>query len=66
MTHKVNDIVYIEAEDPQTCEFCGKVEETRPYGPDNEEICFACGQLDIETTTQKFLEFMDEPGETIN
>lgn len=40
----------IEEEPPQTCELCGVVEETRPYGPFGEQICFACGQADPITT----------------
>lgn len=40
----------IEAEDPDTCELCGAVEELRPYGPNGERICHPCGQKDPETT----------------
>lgn len=28
------------------CELCGKVAETRPYGPKGEEVCFECGMKD--------------------
>ena len=41
---------------PKKCELCGKVEETRPYGPNGEHICFDCGMLDEETTRKKFNE----------
>jgi hypothetical protein len=40
------------------CELCGAVEELRPYGPNNENICFACGQKDEATTTRKFAEML--------
>lgn len=31
------------AEEPDTiCEYCGKVDECRPYGANNEQICFDC------------------------
>ena len=31
------------AEEPDTvCEFCGKIDECRPYGPNKEQICFEC------------------------
>ena len=34
---------FIEEEPSQACELCGKFEETRPYGPNQEEVCFECG-----------------------
>jgi hypothetical protein len=36
----------IEKENPQQCDLCGKVAELRPYGPNGECICFACGMKD--------------------
>ncbi len=30
----------------KTCAQCGKVDETRPYGPKAEELCFACATKD--------------------
>lgn len=44
------------------CEICGQHAELRPYGPNNENICFPCGMRDMETTKKKFLESI----ETIN
>jgi hypothetical protein len=44
----------IEAEPPQTCELCGNVEETRPYGPNGEEVCFDCGMKDEEAVKRGF------------
>lgn len=38
----------IQVEPPQTCELCGAFEETRPYGPDREEVCFTCAEKDPE------------------
>lgn len=32
----------IAEEPPQACEMCGKIEECRPYGPNDEQICFDC------------------------
>ncbi len=32
----------IAQEPEQVCEFCNKIEECRPYGPNNEQICFDC------------------------
>jgi hypothetical protein len=33
---------FIAAEPNQMCELCGKIDECRPYGPNNEQICFDC------------------------
>jgi hypothetical protein len=44
----------IEAENPQTCELCGTVAETRPYGPNGEEVCFECGMKDPEAAKRGF------------
>ena len=41
------------------CALCGKVEELRPYGPNNENICFDCGMKDEVTTSRKFQEMLD-------
>jgi hypothetical protein len=43
---------FIAAEPPQTCELCGKFAECRPYGPNREQICHACGNKDAATTAQ--------------
>jgi hypothetical protein len=41
------------------CAFCGKVEELRPYGPNNENICFDCMMKDEETAKRKFKELLE-------
>ena len=41
------------------CQLCGKSDELRPYGPNNENICFDCAMKDKETTDQKFREMLD-------
>lgn len=56
MTKVVNGIMFIEPTEPDKCEFCGRVEELRPYGPNNENICFDCGMKDEETTMKKMRE----------
>jgi hypothetical protein len=35
------------------CELCGAIEETRPYGPRGEEVCFNCGMKDEATTKRQ-------------
>jgi hypothetical protein len=32
---------------------CGIIAECRPYGPNDEEICFECAQKDPKTTERK-------------
>lgn len=44
----------IEALPPGKCELCGKEAETRPYGPNFEQICFPCGMKDAEQTARRF------------
>jgi hypothetical protein len=43
----------ISVQHDEVCEMCGKVDECRPYGPNNENICFDCGMKDEETTKRK-------------
>ena len=54
----------IEVTPPDKCELCGEVSELRPYGPNNENICFECAMKDIQTTNRKFEEVVF--GEYIN
>jgi len=48
----------IAVEPPRKCELCGKVAETRPYGPRGERICFECGLKDKETTQRQALRYL--------
>ena len=48
----------IMTEPAQMCELCGVVEECRPYGPNNEQICFDCGMKDKETTEQRMGQYL--------
>ncbi len=58
MTRIVEDVLIIETEDNSKCELCGNISELRPYGPNNEYICFECGMKDEETTKKKFAEVL--------
>lgn len=44
---------YIAVEPDTKCEFCGKVSECRPYGPNKESICFDCAMRDEEMTQKR-------------
>jgi hypothetical protein len=48
----------IQEESPQACQMCGVIAETRPYGPNGEEICFDCGMKDKAATEKKMAEYI--------
>lgn len=48
----------IEAEPDGVCQLCGKRDETRPYGPKGEEVCFECGMKDIAAAERGFRRFV--------
>lgn len=48
----------IYAEKPKQCEFCGKISELRPYGPNGEKICYECGMKDPETTHKQMIKYL--------
>ena len=54
MTKRVGKKLYIKQESPDTCEYCGKVAELRPYGKGGARICYECGMKDIKTTEEMF------------
>jgi hypothetical protein len=56
----VGDKFYIKPEKPQVCELCGKQAETRPYGPNGENICYECGMANLETTEKMFSKVLDK------
>ncbi len=33
---------FIAQQPDELCEMCGKIDECRPYGPNDENICFDC------------------------
>ena len=49
-----NIIFVVEDELEAICELCGKKAELRPYGPNNENICFECGMKDEKKTIEMF------------
>lgn len=44
----------IEPDEPQKCDLCGKIAETRPYGPNGEDVCFPCGMKDEKAAKRGF------------
>ena len=51
----------IQAEPPGRCELCGAVAETRPYGPNGEEVCFPCGMKNEAAAQRAFAKRMGHP-----
>lgn len=43
----------IAQEPDQMCEMCGKIDECRPYGPNNEQVCFDCAMNKVGEATVK-------------
>lgn len=56
------NVTIMDRRDPSAfdgkCEMCGKNDELRPYGPNNENICFDCAMKDEVTAKKKFHEFL--------
>jgi hypothetical protein len=40
---------FIAQQADEVCEICGKVDECRPYGPNDENICYDCATKDEES-----------------
>lgn len=44
---------FIAPEPDQMCEMCSKIDECRPYGPNDEQICFDCAMNKVGEETVK-------------
>jgi len=44
---------FIAQQEDEMCEMCGKVDECRPYGPNDENICFDCAMNKVGEETVK-------------
>ena len=49
---------FIQKEPHRECQMCGVIDECRPYGPNDEQICFDCGMKDEETTNRKIAAYI--------
>jgi ribosomal protein L37AE/L43A len=61
----VGDKFYVSIEKPEKCEYCGKLDELRPYGKNGANICFKCGMKDAKTTGEMFEKLVKDVNETI-
>lgn len=48
----------IAPEGDRRCATCGKVSETRPYGPGYSEICHPCALKDITGTEKRMIDVL--------
>lgn len=53
MSRRIGELTIIEAEPDNLCHLCGKIAESRPYGPGFQEICFECGIKNEPLTTKR-------------
>jgi len=53
VSERIGDLIIIEAEPDSRCELCGSIEETRPYGPNGERVCFKCGMKNEPATIRQ-------------
>jgi hypothetical protein len=62
MSKRIGPIIVIAPEDDDICEFCGNLDELRPYGPNRERICYDCAMKD-EATTERIMgrDLFDDP-----
>jgi hypothetical protein len=44
--------------EPGDCELCGSHNETRPYGPNGENVCHPCGMKDETAAKRAFAKRM--------
>ena len=66
MTKRIGDIVIIEEEEPDFCEYCGRLEDLRPYGRDGARICFNCGMKNKEETNKNMEKILFEKNKNLN
>lgn len=54
MSGYINGKFVIQQESEETCEYCGKKSETRPYGKNGARICFGCAMKNEDETRENF------------
>lgn len=62
MSEVVGDSFIISHEKPQQCDFCNKIAKLRPYGPNEECICFECM---MKNQTMSALQFLKRVGDKV-
>ena len=54
----MSGVGFIAQEEDDTCELCGAFEETRPYGPNGERVCYTCGMKDESAAMRGFEKYV--------
>ena len=49
---------FIIEEPMRVCELCGVIDECRPYGINDEQVCFDCAMKDEETAKKKMANYI--------
>lgn len=54
------DTIIMDRREPcmGTCETCHTVDDLRPYGPNNENICFSCAMKHPQITYERMQELL--------
>ena len=60
MTRTRGRTLVIEPEKMAKCEICGIIAECRPYGPNEENVCFPCGMKDEVSAKNQFEKRLNE------
>lgn len=54
MSKRAGNKFYISGEPDGRCEYCGKIDELRPYGENGARICYECGMKNRAKTEEMF------------
>ena len=63
MTERIGRVVYLKEEPEGKCELCGAIDETRPYGPRGENVCFDCGMKNEPAAARAFAALLSDTPE---
>ena len=65
MSKKQGKKFVISEQEPEECEYCGKIAELRPYGENGANICFKCAMEDEKETEKQFQKILDGVDEVV-
>lgn len=65
MSKKQGNKFIISEQEPQKCEYCGRISELRPYGKNGANICFKCGMEDEKEAEKQFRKILDGVDEVV-
>lgn len=65
MSKKQGKKFIISEQEPQECEYCGKISELRPYGKNGANICLKCAMEDEKEAEKQFNKILDGVDEVV-